>query len=254
MLRHIESSDMQIPNGAGLLKVLRDRKADDLESLCRYYEMDPGAAFYITHVLDDLRRAGLVTTDPAWRTGWADTKIVVTPELAEVQHALGISLSQAASASADTISVTPYFGRPLPMDEPIDMFVVMPFAEKLAPVYSDHIKRVAASLSLSVKRADDFFSAHHVMADVWQAICGARLVIADCTGKNPNVFYEVGMAHTVGKPVILITQKREHVPFDLQATRYILYDYTPPGMTKFEAKLADTLRTELKITAAETSA
>jgi hypothetical protein len=245
---------MQIPNGAGLLKVLRDRKANDLESLCRYYEMDPGAAFYITHVLDDLRRAGLVTTDPAARIGWVDTKIIVTPELAEVQHALGISLSQAASASADTISVTPYFGRPLPMDEAIDVFVVMPFAEKLAPVYCDHIKRVAGSLSLSVKRAKDFFSAHHVMADVWRAICGAQLVIADCTGKNPNVFYEIGMAHTVGKPVILITQKREHVPFDLQDTRYITYDYTPPGMTKFEAELTQTLRTELKITATETSA
>jgi len=82
----------------------------------------------------------------------------------------------------------------------------------------------------------------------------AQLVIADCTGKNPNVFCEIGMAHTVGKPVILITQKREHVPFDLQDTRYITYDYTPPGMTKFEAELAQTLRTELKITATETSA
>jgi hypothetical protein len=240
---------MQIPNGAGLLKTLRDRKANDLDSLCRYYEMDPAAPFYITHVLDDLRRAGLVTTDPALQSGWAGAKIIVTPELAEVQHALGISLSQVASASADTVSVTPYFGRPLPMDESIDVFVVMPFAEKLAPVF-DHIKRVAASLSLSVKQAKEFFGAHHVMADVWKAIYGTQLVIADCTGKNPNVFYEIGMAHTVGKPVILITQKPEHVPFDLQGTRYIRYDYTPPGMTEFEAKLAETLRTELKITAA----
>ena len=68
------------------------------------------------------------------------------------------------------------------------------------------------------------------MADVWRGIYGPRLVIADCTGKNPNLFYEIGMAHTIGKPVILITQKQQDVPFDLQATRYIRYQYTPPGM------------------------
>jgi hypothetical protein len=238
---------MQLPNGAGVLKALRDGKAHDLKSLCEYFEIQPSVGFYVTKVLDDLRQVGLVATEPSWKGDWSDAKIVVTAELGQVQQALGISLSQAASASPDTISVRPYFGRPLALDQDIDVFVVMPFSEKLAPVYHDHISRVAKNLSIKARRGDDFFTTHHIMADVWRGIYGARLVIADCTDKNPNVFYEIGMAHTIGKPVILITQKQQDVPFDLQSTRYIRYRYTPPGMEEFEKRLAETLRSELKI-------
>ena len=63
----------------------------------------------------------------------------------------------------------------------------------------------------------------------------SRAVIADCTTRNPNVFYEIGMAQTVGKPVLLITQDESDVPFDLRHLRYIKYAYTPPGMAAFEA-------------------
>jgi hypothetical protein len=69
-------------------------------------------------------------------------------------------------------------------------------------VYEDHIRNVAASLSLKVARADDFLTVHAVMQDIWTAICRSRIIIADCTSKNPNVFYEIGIAHTVGKPVL----------------------------------------------------
>jgi hypothetical protein len=112
-------------------------------------------------------------------------------------------------------------------------------------VYQDHIAKVASELGLTVKRGDDFFTAHHVMADVWRGIWAARAIVADCTGRNPNVFYEIGVAHTVGKPVILITQKRKDVPFDLQAIRYLEYELTPRGMASFERRLAATLRSVL---------
>jgi hypothetical protein len=55
------------------------------------------------------------------------------------------------------------------------------------------------------------------------------------------VFYEIGMAHTVGKPVILTTQNETDVPFDLRSIRYIHYRYTPPGMKEFEERLAKTI-------------
>lgn len=45
---------------------------------------------------------------------------------------------------------------------------------------------------LSIKRPDDFFTAQGVMADIWTALLETKLVIADCTGRNPNVFYELG--------------------------------------------------------------
>jgi hypothetical protein len=84
------------------------------------------------------------------------------------------------------------------------------------------------------------------MADVWTAVYRSRVVIADCTKRNPNVFYEIGMAHTVGKPVMLITLDEADVPFDLRHLRYIKYAYTPPGMDAFEDALERTLQDVLK--------
>jgi hypothetical protein len=122
-----------------------------------------------------------------------------------------------------------------------DLFVLMPFALSLKSIYDDHIKKVAKTLNLTIARADDFFSQNSVMYEVWSAITQASILVADCTGKNPNVFYEIGIAHAIGKPVILITQNQDDVPFDLRHIRYIQYDYTPPGMIKFENTLTTTI-------------
>ncbi len=140
--------------------------------------------------------------------------------------------------------IEPLFGRPdsIPPDELLDLFVLMPFSSDIKGVYEDHIKNVAASLKLKVARADDFFTAHTIVSDIWTAICKSRVILADCTGRNPNVFYEIGLAHTVGKPVVLITQNSEDVPFDLAHYRHIHYEYTAPGMKKFESTLAHTLQ------------
>lgn len=120
--------------------------------------------------------------------------------------------------------------------------MLMPFTETIQPVYEDHIKKVASGMSLQIARADDFFSSHEVMQDVWQSLVAATAVIADCTGRNPNVFYEIGIAHTLGKPVILITQNSDDVPFDLKAIRYIKYNFTPRGMSQFEVNLESAIR------------
>jgi hypothetical protein len=74
---------------------------------------------------------------------------------------------------------------------------------------------------------------------------GARLIVADCTDRNPNVFYEIGLAHTIGKPTILLTQKSEDVPFDLRHWRHIAYQLTPRGMKEFETKFKETVQTVL---------
>lgn len=79
------------------------------------------------------------------------------------------------------------------------------------------------------------------MHDIWSAIFLADWIIADCTGRNPNVFYEIGIAHTVGKRVILITQDEKDVPFDVRHIRYFNYTFTPRGMKKLEESLTSTL-------------
>src|SRR5262249_12547919 len=130
----------------------------------------------------------------------------------------GMSLRDAATISRHSkgMAITPVFGRPQQpsAEQKIDVFVLMPFSEELKLVWKDHIKKVVSALNLVAKRADDFFTSHAVMEDIWGAICDAKVIIADCTGRNPNVFYEIGIAHTIGKPVVLTTQNREDVPFD----------------------------------------
>ena len=73
-----------------------------------------------------------------------------------------------------------------------------------------------------------------------------RVVIADLTGRNPNVFYEVGLAHAISKDVIMLTQSMEFVSFDLKTLRCITYEFTPRGMEKFEKSLAATIKAIVK--------
>ena len=120
-----------------------------------------------------------------------------------------------------------------------DIFVIMPFADEFTPIYEDHLTSVANSLGYSIKRGDNFFSKRSIMADVWSAIVNSKLVIADCTGRNPNVFYELGIAHTLDKPVIMITQNMDDIPFDVRHLRAISYEYTPRGMSDLEKSLME---------------
>lgn len=140
------------------------------------------------------------------------------------------------------LSFEPIFGSPsLSSQYKADIFMLMPFHESFRPIYDEHIKPTVESLNLTINRGDDFFSKRSIMADIWSAIHHSRIVIADCTGKNANVFYEFGVAHTVGKPVIMITQNEADIPFDVRDKRYIQYEY-PAKMKLFEQQLQDAIR------------
>jgi len=149
-----------------------------------------------------------------------------------------------------------FFARPLFAGrdfaaDPRFVFVLMPFRESLRPVFSDHILKVCQELGLNCKRADDIFRNTSIIEDIWEAINTARVIIADLTGKNANVYYEIGMAHTIGKSVILLTQAIEDVPFDLRHLRHIQYEYTPRGMQSFEERLKSTIVNVLELESAE---
>jgi hypothetical protein len=142
---------------------------------------------------------------------------------------------------------TPIWG-PLPgaVDDK-SCFVIMPFGAdaNVQEVYRDVVIPVAESLGLRVTRADDIFGHREIIRDIWRAIGAARVVIADVTGRNANVFYELGMAHAIGKDAIMLAQRREDVPFDVTHLRYILYEYTPRGVKKLEESLRRTLAAAL---------
>jgi hypothetical protein len=97
-------------------------------------------------------------------------------------------------------------------------------------------------------RADNIYDNRPIIEDIWQRINEARIVISELTGKNPNVFYETGIAHTVGKEVILLTQSMDDVPFDLRHLRCIVYDYTPRGVQTLETNLRNTIEGIIKRT------
>jgi guanylate kinase len=120
-------------------------------------------------------------------------------------------------------------------------FVLMPFRDDMTPIFDDHIAPVVGSLGLHCTRADRIFSNRAVMTDVLDAVRTARVVISDLTHANPNVFYETGICHALGKEVVLLTQD-EDVPFDLRHIRQIRYKYTPPGMKKFNSSLESTIK------------
>jgi hypothetical protein len=82
-------------------------------------------------------------------------------------------------------------------------------------------------------RADDIFApGNYITENIWKLVNRSALLIADVTNKNPNVFYELGIARTVGRDVILISQKKEDVPFDIQNLQYYLYTYDENGKQK----------------------
>jgi nucleoside 2-deoxyribosyltransferase len=78
--------------------------------------------------------------------------------------------------------------------------------------------------------------------DIWKGILKARIVIADITDRNPNVFYELGIAHTLGKPVILLTQKLTDIPFDLNRFRHIVYQDNLDGYDQLTKHLRASIR------------
>jgi len=241
-------------NGRRILLLIRDGKANTWPDLCRACGLNPNE-FHTGHSilwreLESLRAAGLIDFKDKRHGSWGERtiqgKVNVTDSWEGIQSALGISLAQIADFDPDDdLVVTPFWGQPGDVSQKHDVFVLMPFADALRPVYEDHIKRVTSGLSLTIGRADDLFSAHSVMTDVWSGIFNARLIIADCTGRNPNVFYEIGLCHVLGRPVVLITQSPDDVPFDVKHIRFIHYIFTPRGMADFEVALGETIRNVL---------
>ena len=213
-------------------------------SLCEHFSISSKqpmtAGTELAQILMNLIDAGLIEDHVA--TG----SIRIAARWQKIQGALGISLREVSAMSANSIVVQPYFGRPRMPNQEADLFVAMPFEVSLQPVYDDHIVAVAQQLNQKIVRGDTVLSAQSVMTDVWNAMAASRIVIADCTGQNANVFYEIGIAHTLGKPVILITQRAADIPFDLRQFRYILYDNTPDGLQALQAALRGTLEKELR--------
>ena len=116
-------------------------------------------------------------------------------------------------------------------------FVLMPFSAQFDRLYREVIAPAVEESGLKPLRADEVFSPTPVVEDVWANIAAARVLIADVTNKNPNVFYELGLAHAVGRPVIVITQNKADVPFDIAYIRYFVYADNQVGWQELKRQL-----------------
>jgi hypothetical protein len=115
-------------------------------------------------------------------------------------------------------------------------FVLMPFDDDFKNVYTHFLTPVLSDHGFEVRRADDIDleSQQNILSDVVRGIATSDLIVADLTGANPNVFYELGIAHTLRKQTILITQSIDDVPFDLRS--YRLLEYSTDFMRIEDAK------------------
>ena len=201
-------------------------------------------AAVLDKTLSELKSVGLVKVHESEPVSEPEPKFAVSQGFKTFQGTLDLSLKDLANVTQGTHMVVEPLWDPPSRKPRTDIFVVMPFRDRLGRIYKDHISTTAKDLGLSVERADERKLSGEIMKDVWESIAGCQVVIADCTGKNPNVFYEIGIAHTLGKKVILLTQKEDDVPFDIRHIRYIPYRPTETGLKQLDKRLRAALEEE----------
>jgi hypothetical protein len=127
-------------------------------------------------------------------------------------------------------------------------FVMMPFGQWMDAYYREIYVPAIKDAGLEPVRADELFSTGSVIEQIWEQISRAKVLLADLTGKNANVFYELGLAHAANKPVVFTTGQLEDVPFDLRHLRVAVYDIRDPAWGE---KLKGTLAAYLKAAKAD---
>jgi hypothetical protein len=120
--------------------------------------------------------------------------------------------------------------------------IMMPFSTDFKPTY-DAIRRACLPLGLHAIRADDIWEDTTFMQDIFGLIYCSRVIVVDFSNKNPNVMYETGIAHTLGKQVIPIARSLDDVPSDLRHHRALLYLPNAEGLAALETALAIRLST-----------
>lgn len=118
-------------------------------------------------------------------------------------------------------------------------FVMMPFGAWMDRYYREIYVPAIREAGLEPVRADELFSTGSVIEQIWEQISRAKVLLADLTDKNANVFYELGLSHAANKPVVFTTGKLDDVPFDLRHLRVAVYDIHDPSWgDKLKATLA----------------
>ena len=122
--------------------------------------------------------------------------------------------------------------------EPDTVFVLMPMLKELDALY-DVIRATAEEVGLRSYRADTISAAGSIIDQIFESIAKSGLIIADLSGRNQNVIYELGLANAMGKETLLLSQDIQDVPFDVRHRRVLLYDLSMGKVLELKRMLSD---------------
>jgi hypothetical protein len=117
------------------------------------------------------------------------------------------------------------------------VFVVMQFSGRYNELYSKVIQPVAGEFELEARHVGEIWGPGLILHDITQGIIDAKIVIAEITPANQNVFYELGFSHALGKPTILLAKKGKKLPFDISGYRCLFYENSIRGKKAIEEGL-----------------
>jgi hypothetical protein len=153
---------------------------------------------------------------------------------------------EVAKSNETKVAPNPFlknFGLDNPKDFEIDskqVFVLTPFNDNYRETFFA-IKDVCANMNLNCIRGDEEFIPNEVFPEIVRQITKSRLIIANITGRNPNVMYELGVAHSLSKPTIVVAQDFTDIPFDLNNKRIVLYKDEDDLRRKLTISITDML-------------
>lgn len=189
--------------------------------------------FHLKHCRDN----GFV--DCKFSTDGTRARCYITVE--GLRHLLTMDNMTTRSETSKTVANSVFQNNQFVLNERL-VFMLSPYGDPFDTIYSNHIKPTVEKINdLTCVRADNIYDNRPVIDDIWRLTNEARIIIAELTDKNPNVFYETGLAHAIDKEVILITQSSDDVPFDLRHRRYISYQETHEGIEKLKVDLTNTI-------------
>ncbi|SEA30770.1 nucleoside 2-deoxyribosyltransferase [Paraburkholderia sartisoli] len=140
-----------------------------------------------------------------------------------------IDVSQGSNISGAQSPTLKKLEKAVKVDASDSCFVMMPFAPPLGDYYAKIYKPAIEKAGLRPVRADaEIFGTGKIIDQIWAGINSAKVLVAELTARNPNVFYELGLAHALEKPVVLVSSNEADIPFDLKHIRVIYYDMADP--------------------------
>lgn len=137
--------------------------------------------------------------------------------------------------------IDPIFkGKNIAIDEELCL-ILIPEDIKNTPIYNNYIKSTVLESGLTPLTVSDIIKNNNIMDSIWEYINKSNIIIADITGKNSNIYFELGLTLSIGKPTIILTQNIEDVIFDINDISVIEYNVNKDGLKKLKKDLEDEL-------------